>query len=136
MTELEHTANEEARHGNREALEAAHARIAELEQGYEKAYKYALHFAECFVAEHSDNGGSGWRAEGDLLGLLMQIDNATTVARTYRSRIAELEAERDTAWNAALEAAAGVARTWREFGHDYDLEEELRALKKKEGEDG
>jgi len=31
LTELEHTANEEARHGNREALEAAQARIAELE---------------------------------------------------------------------------------------------------------
>jgi len=32
LTELEHTANEEARHGNREALETAQARIAELEK--------------------------------------------------------------------------------------------------------
>jgi len=31
LTELEYAANEEARHGNREALEAAQARIAELE---------------------------------------------------------------------------------------------------------
>jgi len=36
LTELEHTANEEARHGNWDALEAAQARIAELETALER----------------------------------------------------------------------------------------------------
>jgi len=56
-------------------------------------------------------------------------------------RIAELEAGLedakkiqidawDAAWNAALEHAAGVAQTWKECGHDYDVEEEIRALMK------
>jgi len=52
IDDLEQAANEEARHAHREALEAAQARIAELEAERDAAWNAALEAAaECCTAE-------------------------------------------------------------------------------------
>lgn len=44
-----------------------------------------------------------------------------------------LQEARQEGWNAAREQAAGVANAWKHAGHDFDVEEEIRAM---EGELG
>lgn len=49
-----------------------------LEAKLEEAYQYALHFADAFTMKHFPKN-TGWKPFDDLLGLLTQIDNMTTV---------------------------------------------------------
>ena len=67
------------------------ARIEVLEKAQETALGYATRFLEHFVNEHC-SPVPDWKPLPDLLGVLTQIDNSTTVARDYNARIEALEA--------------------------------------------
>lgn len=60
-----------------------------LETKLEKAYQYALHFADAFTKKHFPEN-TGWEPFDDLLGLLTQIDNMTTV---LQAKLDEAQAE-------------------------------------------
>jgi hypothetical protein len=60
------------------------------------AYGYAKRLLEVFVAENFPPNPN-WKPLPDLLGVLTQIDNASTIARDLRAQNAELVAERDAA---------------------------------------
>ena len=63
----------------------------ELQAEIETAKNDLRSFMTSFVREHFfDN--TGWQPLPDLLGMLYQMDNASTVARTYRDRADEAEA--------------------------------------------
>ncbi len=66
-------------------IEEQAARIASLENEIETAKNDLRSFMTSFVRENFfDN--TGWQPLPDLLGMLSQMDNASTVARTYRDR--------------------------------------------------
>jgi len=83
LTELEHTANEEARHGNREALEA---RIAELEADN-----------ATLVAAAEGHAVDAMRAQDRIA----ELEGPDALLKLER----EFDEARRIAWNAALEAA-------------------------------
>lgn len=59
--------------------------IAEARKPYEEAYQYALNLADCVMGKHYHDN-KDWRPEGDLMGLLTQIDNMVAgVASKARS---------------------------------------------------
>jgi hypothetical protein len=60
------------------------AEIARLEDENEQALKYATSFLVSFVNEHCDPIG-GWKPLPDLMGVLTQLDNATTVVRDIKA---------------------------------------------------
>ena len=70
---------------------ALRARVAKLEAAKEEAYRYAENFLRSFVSQHFPPNPD-WKPLPDLLGVLTQIDNASTIARDYRARNAKLEA--------------------------------------------
>lgn len=63
------------------------ARIAALE---DEAATYLRSFLVSFTREHFPEN-TAWRPLPDLLGMLTQMDNASTIARDYKARIAALE---------------------------------------------
>ena len=63
----------------------------ELQAEIETAKNDLRSFMTSFVREHFfDN--TGWQPLPDLLGMLSQMDNASTIARTYRAQAAAAEA--------------------------------------------
>ena len=67
------------------------ARNAKLEADKEEEYRYAENLLRSFVSQHFPPN-PGWKPLPDLLGVLTQIDNASTIARDYRARVAKLKA--------------------------------------------
>ena len=65
--------------------------VERLTRERDEAYGYASRFLTSFVAQHC-NPVPGWAPLHDLIGVLTQIDNASTVAREYRSELATLTA--------------------------------------------
>lgn len=65
--------------------------VERLTRGRDEAYGYASRFLTSFVAQHC-NPVPGWAPLHDLIGVLTQIDNASTVAREYRSELTTLTA--------------------------------------------
>ncbi len=78
------------------------ARVAELEADRDKAYRYAKRFLSFFV-EQNFPPNPDWKPLPDLMGVLTQIDNASTIARDLRVRVTKLEA-------ALEEARSGIAQ--------------------------
>ena len=72
------------------ALEAAD-RIEALEAAQEEALGYATRLLEHFVAEHFPHNPD-WKPLPNLIGVLTQLDNASTIVRDYKARIEALEA--------------------------------------------
>ncbi|WP_067453855.1 hypothetical protein [Devosia elaeis] len=66
----------------------AQAIIEKLRAEIEAAENYLRDFLTAFVTEHFPNNES-WKPLPDLLGMLSQMDNASTVARDYKARLAE-----------------------------------------------
>ena len=54
---------------------------------HREALGYATRLLEHFVAEHFPHN-PGWKPLPDLIGVLTQIDNAITIARDYKARLA------------------------------------------------
>jgi hypothetical protein len=52
---------------------------------------YATRLLESFVAEHFPHNPD-WKPQTDMIGVLMQLDNASVIARDYKARIEALEA--------------------------------------------
>lgn len=67
---------------------AAQAIIEKLRAENEVAENYLRDLLTSFVTEHFPNNES-WKPLPDLLGMLSQMDNASTVARDYKARLAE-----------------------------------------------
>ena len=85
--------------------------VERLTRERDEAYGYASRFLTSFVAQHC-NPVPGWAPLHDLIGVLTQIDNASTVAREYRSELTTLTARtREVLAPFAAEAA-------RHFGPD------------------
>jgi hypothetical protein len=89
-------------------LEAALKRNEVLEAAQETALGYATRFLEHFVNEHC-SPVPDWKPLPDLLGVLTQIDNSTTIARDYKARIEQLEARLDRAVTRGLEQVERIA---------------------------
>jgi hypothetical protein len=82
--------------------------IGRLEAQNADAYGYAKRLLEVFVAENFPPNPN-WKPLPDLMGVLTQIDNASTIARDLRAQNAELVA--------ALE---GIALRHEEFPEKRD----------------
>lgn len=83
---------------DRRVIEEQESRIAALEAQLEalrkerdEATAYMRNLLIAFVGEHFPDN-DGWKPMDDLVGMLTQIDNASTIAREYKARIAALEA--------------------------------------------
>jgi hypothetical protein len=86
----------------------ARARIEELTRERDEATTYLRNLLVSFVNQHCEPVPEWKPLEGDLIGMLTQFDNASTVAREFRARIAELERERDAAIQVSeMNATAG-----------------------------
>jgi hypothetical protein len=79
------------------------------------AYGYAKRFLEAFVAENFPPNPD-WKPLPDLMGVLMQIDNASTIVRDLRQRA-------DEATRAENEACAQIA----DYGDDRFIAKAIRA---------
>ena len=82
-------------HWNRRAespeLARLRSEVERLTRELDEAHGYASRFLTSFVAQHC-NPVPGWAPLHDLIGVLTQIDNASTVARKYRSELTTLTA--------------------------------------------
>lgn len=74
------------------AAELNYERAIKAERERDEALRYAQSFLESFVHEHCDPVPE-WSPLPDLLGVLTQIDNATTVARDFKARAEAAESE-------------------------------------------
>jgi hypothetical protein len=72
------------------------ARLSEVVAENEQARRYASDFLEAFVAKYCDPV-PGFKPLPDLLGVLTQIDNATTVAAVLLARAEAAERKLDEA---------------------------------------
>jgi hypothetical protein len=68
----------------------AEAEVKRLTEATEAACKDLRSFMTSFVREHFPNN-TAWEPLPDLLGMLTQMDNASTIARDYKARIKALE---------------------------------------------
>jgi hypothetical protein len=78
----------------RDAIEgwlASHPASSDLRAQNADAYGYAKRFLEAFVAENFPPNPD-WKPLPDLMGVLTQIDNASTIASDLRAQNAELVA--------------------------------------------
>lgn len=73
------------------SLARANERVGEVELERDEALRYASGFLEAFVAKYCDPV-PGFKPLPDLVGVLTQIDNATTVAAVILSRAESAEA--------------------------------------------
>lgn len=76
------------RHADYAALEAENARLRADMDG---ATVYARNLLTAFVGEHFPDNDR-WKPLDDLIGMLTQFDNASTIARDYKLRLSTLEA--------------------------------------------
>ena len=74
-----------------QGLREAASEVERLTRERDEAHGYASRFLTSFVAQHC-NPVPGWAPLHDLIGVLTQIDNASTVAREYRSNLTTLTA--------------------------------------------
>ena len=102
----------------------------------ERAHSYAVGFLRSFVSQHFPPNPD-WRPLPDLLGVLTQIDNATTITRDLRAENERLRA-RVAHLEAALISMTHVAN-WKSADKDnmefegrvtcYQLDQARAALK-------
>ena len=87
----------------------------ELQAEIETAKNDLRSFMTSFVREHFfDN--TGWQPLPDLLGMLSQMDNASTIARTYRAQAAAAEARLSEAVN-VLKVISDTSHRTRDREH-------------------
>jgi hypothetical protein len=77
--------------GDIEGWLASHPASSDLRAQNADAYGYAKRFLEAFVAEHFPPNPD-WKPLPDLMGVLTQIDNASTIASDLCAQNAELVA--------------------------------------------
>lgn len=59
------------------------------EEELAKAYDYALHFARAFMAKHYPEN-TKWEPLPDLIGILTQLDNMSTIASQFSDELAKV----------------------------------------------
>ena len=108
-------------HWNRRAespeLARLRSEVERLTRELDEAHGYASRFLTSFVAQHC-NPVPGWAPLHDLIGVLTQIDNASTVARKYRSELTTLTARTREVLAPFAAVAEKIAKMHPGWDHD------------------
>jgi hypothetical protein len=80
------------------------------------ALRQATSLLEIFVTENFPPNPD-WKPQPDLLGVILQLDNASTIARDYRAEIETLRADLQAA-QAALVRQAGIMHRFGDKPHE------------------
>jgi len=102
-----------------DVVDEANDEIDSIRAQLEQAKGYATRFLESFVSQHFSHNPD-WEPCPDLIGVLTQIDNATTVARDYKAQLTSareaLEVVRSRTHGEALEHAIVDTSTMTTLG--------------------
>jgi hypothetical protein len=97
--------------------------IAEARKPYEEAYQYALNFADFIMGKHYHDN-KDWRPQGELMGLMTQIDNmlAGVIAEARADALSGPWEDKPDALTAAVDATHPV------YTKDYETYTEALEL--------
>lgn len=114
------------------ALQSLSAELAEAKRREAEACRYLENLLRSYVGKYCDPVPD-WRPLPDLLGMLTQIDNASTVTADFLTRATTAEAEARAMREALEQAKLYVERDEEAHGRKFGTGNAIRAALAREG---